>query len=84
MKTKKRTPVSSVLKALSALPRTNCVSWFGRLSEDDKKWCNQLKKEYNEGKYDHVSRESLSKAVAQELGIEKLRGSAFRDWLRRE
>lgn len=82
MATKKRPSAVSVLEMASQIEQKKCLSWYDKLPQADKKWCQDLKEEYLSGKYRNVTMESLCKIVNESLGI-SVTGDAFRVWMRK-
>lgn len=80
--TKKRRSVDDVLKSASSLVKKTFKSWYDRLPDEDKKWCDRLKAEVLSGKYAHLSSEALSKVISNELGV-SVTAQALRNWLRK-
>lgn len=74
-------PFEAVKMAVDA-QKKNCLSWYDKLSDEDKKWCDQLKVEYIAGKHAHLNAECLARVVNQELRL-SVSGNAFRLWLKK-
>lgn len=78
---KKRHSIADVLRVAETIVKKRSLSWYDKLNKDDQQWCENLKKEYNNGKYGHIPMGSLAQAVRDELGI-RITNNTFRVWLK--
>lgn len=62
--------------------KKNSLSWYDKLSQEDKKWCDELRAGFYSGQYAHLTADALSRVVNKELAL-SVSACAFRCWLRK-
>lgn len=79
---KRMTPKEVLVTAMQGGGRKkNSLSWYDKLPDSDRRWCDEIRSGFYSGQYAHLSAESLSRVVNQELGL-SVSACAFRVWLR--
>lgn len=73
--------VKQAIEMASKIQKKSCLSWYDKLDPQKKKWCDELRKEFNSGSCDHVTVESIRAVLNDNLSL-TVRAQPFRLWLK--
>ena len=73
--------VKQAIEMASKIKNKQCLSWYDKLDEKKRSWCDELKKEYKSGSCVHVPINSLRVVVNETLSV-SVSEQSFRVWLK--
>jgi len=81
MASKKVISVKDAIAKADQMKKKSSLSWYDRLDARKKKWCDELKKEYQSGSCSHVAINSLRIVVNENMSL-SIREQPFRFWIK--